>query len=390
MDRNEEASGSGRTGAGEAGPRAATASRIVAAGSIALVVAAAVGSAALFFREHSARASQAEGLRKELAAGPVVRVARVEVAPADRLVSLPAEVRAELHATLYAKVSGYVREVRVDKGDHVQKGQVLAVLESPDQEEQVRSAQAELEYREQQRLRIERLAPSGRVSQAERDQATEAVKVARAALTRAQVQRDYGVLRAPFDGTVTARYADPGALLPAATGGTNGAQPLLEVAQLERLRVALQLGQDDAARVRAGEIVRMQGPDPKPFEAPISRISRSLDPRTRTMLCEIDLPTPPPGLYPGAFVQTSLALRGPPRPLLPSDALLAQKGTQFVALVEDGRVHFQRVKLGMDDGTRVEVLDGLRGGELVALDLGQDVADGSPVRVKEDVRREGR
>lgn len=364
--------------------------RIVAASSIALVIAAAVGVTILFVREHSARASQAEGLRKELAEGPVVRVARVEVAPADRIVTLPAEVRAEQHATLYAKVSGYVKEVRVDKGDHVQKGQVLAVLESPDLEEQVRSAQAELVFRQQQQQRIERLAPSGRVSQADRDQAAEAVKVARAALNRALVQRDYGVLRAPFDGAVTARYADPGALLPAATGGTNGAQPLLEIAQLDRLRVALQLGQDDAARVRVGDVVRMQGPDPEPFEAPVSRIARSLDPRTRTMLCEIDLTKPPTGLYPGAFVQTSLSLRGPPRPLIPSDALLAQKGTPFVALVEDRKIHFQRVKLGMDDGSRVEVLEGLRGGETVALDLGANVADGSPVRIREDVRRDGR
>jgi RND family efflux transporter MFP subunit len=388
MDRQETAPAGGAAELRDVPP--ARPSRVVAASSIALVIAAAAGTAILFVREHSARASQEEGLRKEIAEGPVVRVARIEVAPADRTVSLPAEVRAEQHATLYAKVSGYVKEVRVDKGDHVQKGQVLATLESPDLEEQVRSAQAELLFRQQQAQRIERLAPSGRVSQADRDQAQEGVKVARAALNRTLVQKEYGILRAPFDGAVTARYADPGALLPAATGGTNGAQPLLEVAQLDRLRVALQLGQDDAARVRVGDVVHLQGPEPQPFEARISRIARSLDARTRTMLCEIDVPNPPAGLYPGAFVQTSLALHGPSRPLVPADALLAQKGTQFVALVEDRKVHFQRVKLGMDDGVRVEVLEGLRGGELVALDLGAEVADGSPVRVKEDVRRDGR
>lgn len=388
MDRQETGAPS-QAGIGDPGP--ARARRIVAASSIVLVAAALAGTAVLFFRERSARASQEEGLRKELAQGPVVRVARIEVAPADRTVSLPAEVRAELHATLYAKVSGYVKEVRVDKGERVRKGQVLAALESPDLEEQVRAAQAELTFRQQQQQRVERLAPSGRVSQQDRDQAQEAVKMARAAVARAQVQMDYGVLRAPFDGTVIARYADPGALLPAATGGTNGAQPLLEVAQLDRLRIALQLGQDDAARVRAGDSVRLQaGTDQPPFEARISRIARSLDARTRTMLCEIDLPNPPAGLYPGAFVQTSLTLHGPPRPLVPSDALLAEKGTHFVALIEDRKVRFQRVKLGNDDGARVEVVDGLRGGELVALDLGADVADGSAVRVKEDVRRDGR
>ncbi|MGZ6125544.1 MAG: hypothetical protein ACXWLR_11330, partial [Myxococcales bacterium] len=107
-------------------------SRLVAAGGIAVVIASAAGAAALFARERSAQARQSEALEKELAQGPVVQVARVEVAPADRLVSLPAEVRAEQQATLYAKVSGYVKTVRVDRGDKVRKGQELAVLESPD------------------------------------------------------------------------------------------------------------------------------------------------------------------------------------------------------------------------------------------------------------------
>ena len=366
-------------------------SPFIAAGSIAVVIAAAVGTAVLFVREHGAQARQAEALRKDVAQGPVIRVARIELAPADRVVSLPAEVRPEQRATLYAKVSGYVKKVLVERGDRVRKGQVLATLESPDLEAQVASAQAELTFRRQQLARVERLAPSGRVSVQEREAAQEGVEVARAALARAQVQVDYQVLRAPFDGTVTARFADAGALLPAATGSTSSAQPLLEVAQLDRLRVALHLGQDDAARVRVGDKVQLQtSPDQPAFEARISRISQSLDPRTRTMMCEIDLPQPPEGLYPGAFVQTRLPLHGPPRPLLPSEALLGQGGQLLVALVEDGKVHFQRVKLGVDDGAKVEVLDGLRGGETVALSLGPEVPDGSPVRVQQEVRREGR
>jgi RND family efflux transporter MFP subunit len=366
-------------------------SRLVAAGSILVVIASAAGAAVLFARECSAQARQSEALEKELAQGPVVQVARVEVAPADRLVSLPAEVRAEQHATLYAKVSGYVKTVRADRGDKVRKGQELAVLESPDLDEQVASAKAELTFRKQQLARVLRLASSGRVSIQDREAAEEGVKVASAALARAEVQKGYQVLRAPFDGTITARFADPGALLPAATGSTSSAQPLLEVAQLDRLRIALHLGQDDAARVRVGDKVRLQiSPEQAPFEASISRIAQSLDARTRTMLCEIDLAEPPPGLYPGAFVQTRLPLHGPPRPLLPTEALMAAGGQLFVALVEDGKVHFQHVRLGVDDGAKVEVLDGLRGGEVVALNLSPEVPDGSAVRVQQEQRREGR
>src|SRR3989442_472212 len=248
-------------------------SPLIAAGSIAAVIAAAAGTVVLFVREHGAQARQTEALQKELAQGPVVRVARIELAPADRVVSLPAEVRAEQRATLYAKVSGYVKKVSVERGDRVRKGQVLATLESPDLEAQVASAQAELTFRRQQLARVERLAPSGRVSVQDREAAEEGVKVARAALARAQVQGDYQVLRAPFDGTITARYADPGALLPAATGSTSSAQPLLEVAQLDRLRIARPLGQEDAARVRGGDAApRRESPAQAPLEAGISAI----------------------------------------------------------------------------------------------------------------------
>jgi RND family efflux transporter MFP subunit len=372
-------------------PETPARSRLVAASSIIAVIAAVAGTAVLFARERAAQARQEEVLKKELGQGPVVRVARVVVAAADRLVSLPAEVRAEQSATLYAKVSGYVSKVLVERGDKVRKGQELALLESPDLEAQVASSRAELTFRKQQLARVERLLSSGRVAVQDREAAIEGVKVAQAALARAEIQKGYQVLRAPFDGTVTARYADAGALLPAATGSTSSAQPLLEVAQLDRLRVALHLGQDDAARVRVGDPVQLQtSPDQPPFEARISRISQSLEPRTRTMRSEIDLEKPPPGLYPGAFVQARLPLRGPPRPLLPTEALLGQGGQLYAALIEDGKVHFQRLRLGVDDGANVEVLDGLRGGELVALNLGPEVPDGSPVRVQQEVRREGR
>jgi RND family efflux transporter MFP subunit len=356
---------------------------VVRTTSAVLVLAAVAGTAVLFVREHRANARQVEQLQRELDRGPVVRVTRVKLAPAERVVSLPAEVRADRRAVLYAKVSGYVKRVLVDRGDKVKEGQVLAVLESPDLDAQVAAAEAELTLRRQQLQRSMRLVGRS-VSQNEHDQAQEAVKVAESALARARVQKGYDTLRAPFEGTVVARYADPGALLPAATGSTTSAQPLLEIAQLDRLRVGLQLGQDDAARVRVGDAVSLQiEPSKPPIVARISRIAQSLDARTRTMLCEIDLTSPPPGLYPGAFVQASITLHGDPRPLVPAEALVAQGGQLYVGMVQDGHVKLQRVRVGNDDGTTVEVLEGLHGGESVALNLGTDVQDGAPVRAQE-------
>src|SRR5207249_9406708 len=124
----------------------------------------------------------------------------------------------------------------------------------------------------QQLQRAQRLAGKS-ISENDLQQAEESVKVAQSALDRARVQKGYDTLRAPFAGTITARYADPGALLPAATGSTSSAQPLLELAQLDRLRIALHLGQEDAARVRVGDAVQLQAsPDQAPFQARISRI----------------------------------------------------------------------------------------------------------------------
>ena len=358
-------------------------SSVVRTTSLVLVLAAAAGVTALFVREHRANARQVEQLQRELDRGPVVRVARVKLAPAERVVSLPAEVRADRRAVLYAKVSGYVKKLLVDRGEKVKEGQVLAVLESPDLEAQVAAAEAEVMLRRQQLQRAQRLAGKS-ISENELQQAEESVKVAQSALDRARVQKGYDTLRAPFAGTITARYADPGALLPAATGSTSSAQPLLEIAQLDRLRVALQLGQDDAARVRAGDSVSLKiDPGKPPLVARISRIAQSLDARSRTMLCEIDLTSPPQGLYPGAFVQASVTLHGEPRPLVPAEALVAQAGQTYVAMIQDGRVKLQRVRVGNDDGSTVEVLEGLHGGEYVALNLGTDVPDGAPVRAQE-------
>src|SRR5256886_6153363 len=119
--------------------------------SLVLVLAAVAGTAVLFVREHRANARQVEQLQRELDRGPVVRIARVKLAPAEHVVSLPAEVRADRRAVLYAKVSGYVKRVLVDRGDRVKEGQQLAVLESPDLEAQVAAAAAEAALRRHQR-----------------------------------------------------------------------------------------------------------------------------------------------------------------------------------------------------------------------------------------------
>ena len=355
-----------------------TARRVYVACAAAVLVSVAGGSG-LFVHRRAAEAQ--EGRRRQAAvdAGPVVRTDRVEVSSGARALTLTGEVRAYNQATLYAKVSGYVRRVLVDKGDRVGEGQVLAVLEAPEVEQQVAAARADLALRRQAERRARALAPSGFVSAQELEQAESALKVSEAALAQARVMRAYATVRAPFDGYVTARFVDPGALVPAATGSTAGAQPLLELADMDRLRVQVFLPQDQAHAAREGDPAVLRLDDGSVQRARVTSVTRRLDPRTRTMLAELIVPNLPRRMYPGQFVTVELQVARAPRPTVRPDALVFQGNATRVALLDGSRVRLVPVVTGEHDGARVEVLQGLRGGEQVVLNAGA-LADGAAVQ----------
>jgi len=352
----------------------------MAAGAILL---AGVGLGILLVRKNVAEAKEVHERVAAAEAGTRIRAASVEMESPTRTVSLTGEARAFRQATLYAKVSGYVTGMRVDKGDEVREGQVLAVLESPDAAEQVASAEADLALKQQAAQRARALAPSHVVSDQEVEQAETALRVAEAALARAKVTQSYATIRAPFSGRVTARYVDEGALVAAATGSTSSVQPLLELADMDRVRIDAYLPQDDALAVREGDDAALLLDRGEEIQAKVTRISRSLDPRTRTMLAEILVPNDPPRMYPGQFVQVRLEVARPVRPSVPPAALVFHGDSPAVAVIDGKRVHFVPVVTGEHDGTRVEIVRGLNGGERVALDAG-GLSDGAAVQVAEN------
>ncbi len=350
--------------------------------AVVAIAVAAAGLGLLYARKHGAEARELRERVNAAEAGTPIRAATVEMARPTRAVSLTGEVRAFRQATLYAKVSGYVTRMRVDKGDRVREGQVLAVLESPDAAEQVASAEAALALRQQEARRARTLAPSHVVSDQEVEQAETALRVAETGLARARVTQSYATIRAPFSGRVTARYVDEGALVAAATGSTSSVQPLLEVADMDQVRVSAYLPQEDALAAREGDDAVLRLDRGEEIQARVSRISRSLDPRTRTMLAEIVVPNDPPRMYPGQFVQVRLEVARPSRPSVPPLALVFRGDSQAVAVIEANRVHFVPVVTGEQDGTRVEIVRGLKGGERVALDPSR-LSDGAAVQVAE-------
>jgi membrane fusion protein, multidrug efflux system len=353
-----------------------------------LACAGVAGAAGLTVRSHRREAAQRDALAREADAGPRVLVATAARASGERTITLPGDVRAFLQATLYAKVSGYVREMRVDKGDRVKRDQVVAVVESPETDQQVQAARSALEVRRRNADRARRLAPRGIISQQELDQALSDLRVAEADLRRVQALRGYEVVRAPFDGIVTTRYVDPGALTNASATGS----PVVDVSDSARVRVLVNVGQDAAPFVRlgdAGEITLDQDPEAR-VPATVRRIADALDVRSRTMLVEL-WPDGEPSirLVPGLFVHVALRVRIPPLPSVPAEALVSRGEKLQVALVRDRKLHFVDVEPGTNDGRMVQVRRGLQGGEVVALSPPSDLGEGAPVQpVAPEPRRE--
>lgn len=320
-----------------------------------------------------------------LDAGPRVAVITVGEAPRERVITLLGEARPFVSATLYAKVSGYLKELRVDKGDRVQADQVLAVIESPELDHQHQAAVAEATNKRLDAERARTLVKRDMISQQEADTAEAGAQVAEANVRTFASQQSYEILRAPFAGTVVARYADPGALVQNAATSQTSALPVVTVAQTDRLRVYVYPDQRDAHSIRIGDPAEITPPE-RPelhLRASVTRTSGQLDVRTRTLLTEIDFDNAANVILPGSFVQVSLRIREPNSGglVIPAEALVMRGTKAFVAVVQpDNRIVHRPVVIGVDEGPRVRILSGIAKGERLALNLGDSVVDGSRIQ----------
>jgi membrane fusion protein, multidrug efflux system len=349
----------------------------------ALVVACVVGAGVITLRHHQRVKREAAALGREVDKGPRVAVTKVQPGASERTLTFPADARALVQATLYAKTSGYVREIRVNKGDHVTKGDVMAVIESPETDQQVDAARSDLNLKNKLEVRARLLNQQGLMSQQDREIAEGNQEVSSSNLKRMLALADYETLRAPFTGVVSARYVDPGALLPAATGATQAAMPLVDVVDPATLKATVFLGQDVAASVHVGDAVEIwqdERPDQK-IGASLTRFASALDPKTRTMLVEIEFDNRKAGIYPGTFVRVGLKSKVTPLPTVPSDALFVRKGVLMVGQIEGDHVRFVPVQIGNNTGKTTQIASGLSGGEDIALDVPSEVDDGARVQV---------
>ena len=354
---------------------------------VVAVAGATLFAASLRHTKLAATQEERDARTHEAALGVRVLGHKVARTSGSRQLTLPGELHPLHQATVYAKTAGYLQELGVDKGDTVRRGQVLGRIASPETDQQLERATADLLLRRQKQRRLAGLVQSGIVSQQEMDEAQAALASAQAEHARLTSMKGYEVLVAPFDGVVTARYVDPGALLSAATSSTSASQPIVELQQMDTVRVFIYVAQRQAGYIKVGDKATVGSPDlhGPTLQATVTRTARAIDPRTRTMLVEVDVDNHAGVLTPGMFVQVTLTLDVPPALQVPTDAVFLRQGQPYVVVLDGGVAHFRRFEAGVDDGHFVEVLGGLKEGEMVGLHVGDDVSEGSPVRVTEGV-----
>ena len=324
-----------------------------------------------------------KAIEAEAALGPRVLVATVAKGPSTRTITLLGDAKPYLSAMLFAKVSGYLKSVEVDKGQNVTAGQKIAEIESPELESQYQGAVADLDYKRRLADRSRELYRTGSTSQQTAEQNESGLRVAEETVNNLNTMRSYQVLTAPFAGTIVARFADPGALMQAATTNQSTSLPVVQIADNSRLRIGAYVEQRDVALIHVGdpvEIVDASNADRR-RPAVISRTAATLDPRTRTLFIEIELDNHDGFLVPGSFTYANVTVAVPSYPQIPVAALSQRGGKSQVAVLgEDGVVQFRDIKIGNTDGTVINILDGVQAGEKVVLNVPNEVTSGARVR----------
>ena len=352
------------------------------AGILAVVIAG-IGAFLLFTRQRAHVEAATQQLTVESQKGPAVEIATAHRVAGSDMVRLIGEARPYQSAILYAKVSGYMRSISVDKGDFVHANQVIAVIESPETDKQYQAAVADAHNKELIAKRAATLVKKEMISQQDADQAEADAAVSKANLEQIGTLKSYEELRAPFSGTVTARYSDPGALIQNAATSQTSALPLVEVSETTRLRIYVYVDQAHAPFVRNGDVVTITdhaNPSLK-VVARVTRTSGEIDPKTRTLLVEIDVDNPHNRILAGSFVQAELKVQTPRYVEVPSDALIVRGTQMFVAVVTpDNTIKFTQVAVAEQTGETARLFSGLGEGERVARSIGERVPEGGKVQ----------
>jgi RND family efflux transporter MFP subunit len=311
-------------------------------------------------------------------------VTRLKTGDITRSVQLLGEVRPNQQVALYAKVGGYVKALRADIGDRVAAGQVLAELEVPELIADEARTRAELALAELEHRRLQEAAKQAPdlVPRQQVDAAAAKLAVAKAAQERNATLLGFALIRAPFAGVISRRSVDVGAFVPAATGGGAGPAALFVLTDFATVRVQAALPESEAGLAAPGQPVSVlaEAAGAKPYATQLTRLSGVLENPSKTMLIESVLPNPDGALKPGMYANVRLGIethRGVR--LLPLTAVIMEKAVATAYVHEAGKARRRVLKAGFNDGTNLEILDGLKPDEDVLVVGTATLTDGQAV-----------
>jgi RND family efflux transporter MFP subunit len=355
--------------------------KLFAIGLVAAAVLIVVLAAGLVLGHGMIVQRQTSDLAHEAEQGINVLVAKAYELPASRTLDLPATIHGYIEAPIYAKVAGYLKTIMVDKGDRVRRGQLLAILETPDLDKQVANAKANYWLQAITDKRDQALVHQQVIAQQDADNQHSVMLQAKATYEQLLAEQGYKVITAQFDGIISARFVDPGALIPQSTASLGGT-PIVSVSSMAPLRVYAYVPQNLALFIRNGDpaTISLYEIPGRVFKGPIIRHPEALDTASRTMLVEVDLPNTDLSLYPGMYARLSMTVNTPQKgQMVRDDALVFRSGKIYVPVVRQDRLHLVEVTLGYDNGQKVVVDGDLRSDDLVALNVGQAAEDGELV-----------
>jgi len=354
---------------------------------------------------------QAQKLRAQAVADDVPVVDLIKPKPGNATVklTLPGDARPKQQTALYARVTGFLKQWKVDIGDKVTKGQLLAIIDAPEvdanlnqaiaaqdqADANVKKSEADVALAQATYDRYKGLVPTGGVTQQQLDEkqstlnddvsalvaAKAAVKSAAATVQRLTAQQSFERIYAPFDGVVTARNYDVGALISESDAAAG--HELFDVAEVDQLRIYANVPQSYASMIQPDLDVEFTATNypGRTFPGKVARTAGALDPNTRTLHTEVDFDNPQGLLFAGMYGEIRFNLkREKPTLSLPTSAVMfAADGSKVAVVDEDMKVHFTKVGLGRDSGTEIEITTGLQGEEQVIANPSEKITDGITV-----------
>jgi len=363
---------------------------------VVVLVLVLLGAVTLFERraQYQALAEETETL-----AIPTVAVMHAAVESSEEDLVLPGAMQAYVESPIYARTNGYLKKWYHDIGSRVQQGELLADIDTPEVDQQLSQARADLNTAQANgnlskitAARYQELIKTDGVSKQEVDNAMgdlEAkianVKSAEANVHRLEDLESFKHIYAPFNGVITRRNVDTGTLINAGNGGAS--QQLFSLAQTDPLRVYVSVPEAYAPSIRAGlgaflELTQYPG---RKFQGKVVRTAEAIDPGTRTLLTEVDVPNHNGALLPGGYAQAHLQVKVTgARLAVPVNALLFRsEGLRAVVVDANHRTHLKPITVGRDYGTTLEVLQGLEASDWIVLNPADSLEEGQEVHVKE-------